>query len=423
MGQRVTIRPGTLRGTVAAMPSKSHIHRALICMALSPGRSALRNCAFCEDTRRTLEGLAALGFAAAHDYDGGRRLLQISGRPVPPGGVKTVDCGESGSTLRFLLPLAVAAGLPCRFVGRGRLMDRPLEPYFELMEKQGVTYFLDGDTLEIDGHWREKTFAIRGDVSSQFLSGLLLALPLIGGGAVKVTTPLQSSGYAEMTIEAMARHGADVAKQGGVYTLKQGSGYRPVDTAAEGDYSHAAFFLAAGALGGDVTVTGLPARSRQGDRVVFRLLAEMGADIRREGDGVRVSGTAVRPFDVDVTDVPDLMPVLSVLACGAEGKSVIRGAGRLRLKESDRLHAMAEGLERLGARVIEGTETLEIWGEGHLHGGAVSAHGDHRIAMALAVAALMAEGPVTLDGAETVAKSAPQFWEEFRSLGGYADVE
>lgn len=412
--RRVTVLPGRLSGRVAAVPSKSDAHRALIAAALADGGSAVAPLGESDDVRLTARALERMGLGR---YENGRMIGGGAMADFP-----TVPCGQSGSTLRFLIPLALTKGEGARFTGEGRLMRRPLAVYENLCASQGVAWQLAGDTLTVRGRLRPGDFVLPGDVSSQFVTGLLFALPLLAGDStLRFASPLQSMPYVRMTIRTLAAFGVTVAERPGGFDIPGGQRYHPCDYAVEGDWSYAAFPLVAGALGGPVTVGGLNRRSLQGDRAIEALLGRMGARLTWGPDGLtaQAGGQGLRPIQADLSDIPDLGPALAVAALGARGESRLTGARRLAAKECDRLAAILDLARDLGGEAIApDPDTLVIRGRGSLAGGAGRTRRDHRMAMALAVAAGLCRGPVTLDDADCVAKSAPPFWAHFEQLGG-----
>ena len=404
-----TVSPASLCGTLDVIPSKSASHRAVMMAALCKEDTRLAPLQRSRDIEATLACAAALGLGQ-HDA---------------PQGLRTLDCGESGSTLRFFIPIALDGRGPVRFVGHGRLMQRPLSVYEQLFVPRGVRWALSGDTLTVEGQLQSGEYALRGDVSSQFITGLLLALPLLSGDSViRITTALESRGYVELTRRIQAAFGVTSRWADG-HTLLVPGGQTPVSPgsfAIEGDWSHAAFYLVAGALGkaGPLTLRRLCIDSTQGDRAIVPILRGMGARIEETSQGLTVYPSVLHGAQVDVTQVPDLVPVLAVAMAGAQGESRITGAARLRIKESDRLSAIASALCAYGAEVRELPDGLVIRGGQPLHGAAVDGRNDHRIVMAMAVAAALCDGEITISDAEAVAKSAPAFWQEYASLGGQA---
>ncbi|MGF0007743.1 3-phosphoshikimate 1-carboxyvinyltransferase [Eubacteriales bacterium SGI.150] len=383
----VTITPGLLRGAITPPPSKSQAHRLLIAAALADGESRIEHLADSQDIQATRRCMAA---------------LKAPGEDLP-----VLDCGESGSTLRFLIPVALALRGGGRFTGRGRLMARPQKPYFDLFDEKGIAYRQEDGVLTVQGRLTPGTFALPGDVSSQFVTGLLYALPLLEGDSrITLTTPLESRGYVDMTLEALERFGIRAeCPDGRTLRVPGGQTYRPCRAAVESDYSQAAFYYAANGLGGQVEILGLNPRSAQGDRCIVPYHMQLC------GPG---------EAELDVSQCPDLVPPLAAHAALRQGITRIVNAARLRIKESDRLTAVTQVLTALGADVVEGADRLTITGqpEGLAGGVTVDSHNDHRIAMMAAIAATRCAAPVTIIGAECVAKSYPDFWEDYERLGG-----
>ncbi|MFZ5974139.1 MAG: 3-phosphoshikimate 1-carboxyvinyltransferase [Bacillota bacterium] len=416
----MAVSPRKLQGTLAVQPSKSAAHRALCCAALADGVSNISNIVLSDDVRATCEGIQALELA---DVQIAHAQMQVSGWRTPCEKARSVDCNESGSTLRFLVPMAlIRGGGRVRFTGRGRLMQRPMEIYHAIFRQNGVEWSADGESITVSGRLKPGTYEMPGNVSSQFLTGLLFALPVLDGDScIRLSSPLESGGYVEMTRAMQARFGVHSAFTD-AFTLHipGNQRYTSCDVRIEGDYSHAAFFMVAGAVGGDVTLKGLSADTTQGDRAIVDILRRMGADISEDENGIHICGKGLHGTEIDASQIPDLIPVLSVAACAAKGETRIYNAARLRFKECDRLSAVAEELGALGAAIRESADELHIRGTGALKGGVCKSHSDHRMAMSLAVASSICTEEVVIDGWECVSKSAAAFWEEFRELGGCA---
>ncbi len=406
----LTITPAGLSGRVVPPPSKSQAHRFLIAAALAEGVSRVSNVALSQDIRATLACLEELGAEIALEGD----VAQVRGMganamsPLRRMALPRLDCGESGSTLRFLIPLALAVRGGGVFTGRGRLMERPQGPYEVLLADKGIAWTRGAGTLSVQGRLAPGRYALPGDVSSQFFTGLLYALPLLDGPSVLLpTSPLESEGYVRLTLDALARFGVEFPAALSLppqWHIPGGLTYRPAQVAVEADWSQAAFWYVAQALGSPVEVAGMDPASLQGDGVILSLL-----------------DTLARPGDaaLDVSQCPDLVPPLAAMAALRPGGTTrLERAGRLRMKESDRLSAVAAALNALGGQVTEGEDFLEFHGVDALAGGAADARNDHRIAMMVAVAATRSRGDVTLTGAESVAKSYPDFWQEYQRLGG-----
>ena len=413
----VYIRPGPPpSGVLAAPPSKSMAHRAVLCAALADGESRLTGLAHSQDIDATLGAAAALG----EQVEAGESWARIAGAAPLQAPAAPVDCCESGSTLRFLIPLAALTGRPVAFTGRGRLMQRPQSVYQELFASQGLRFGQEGDTLTVAGPLRPGCFSLAGDVSSQFISGLLFALPLLDGDSrLCLKPPVESRSYIEMTRAAQSRFGVASAWLD-EYTLAVpgGQAYRPRDMAIEGDWSQAAFPAALGVLAGDVTVTGLEPGTLQGDAVILDILRRCGGRAEAVPGGVRFQKSALHGTKIDLADCPDLGPILMALGLLCEGETLITNAGRLRLKESDRIAAMEQELRKLGGRIESDGGTVTVRRSAlHAPAGPLWGHNDHRVVMSLTVLAAAAGLPVQIDGAEAVAKSWPGFFAAVRQLG------
>ena len=409
------ILPGSRCGAVTVPASKSRAHRLLICAALSREKSRIRCRGLSDDIWATIRCLRALGAEIEEENE----VLRVSPIRALPAEECLLPCGESGTTLRLLLPVLGALGVRAVFRREGRLPQRPLAPLDRELCAHGMGLREEGALLHVEGRLRPGAFCLPGNVSSQYISGLLLALPLLEGESrLRVVPPVESGPYIAMTEDALRLAGLSFEKKETDYAFPGGerpclSGLHTV----EGDWSNAAFFLCMGALSEKgVLARGLDLRSLQGDRAVLALLRDFGAEVREEKDGVLVRRGSLRGLEIDAAPIPDLIPVLSVLAAGAEGDTRIRNAARLRLKESDRLKTTAALLRGLGGSVEELADGLVIHGRGSLPGGVADSAGDHRIAMAAAVAACLCKGPVELSGAESVAKSYPLFWEDLQKL-------
>lgn len=402
---KVLIRPCELKGSVTPPPSKSMAHRLMIAAGLGSGESRVENVAFSKDIEATLRCMEALG--CRYERDGSTLTLHGRCAHVPAAEFPHMDCGESGSTLRFLIPIALAMAGGGSFIGHGRLMERPQTPYFDLFDEKGIYHALKDGVLTVRGQLTPGEYRLAGNVSSQFFTGLLYALSLLDGPSTVIsTTALESADYIEMTIAAMKAAGVVVEKADGRTFRVTPAPYRPFTAAVEADWSQAGFWYAAAFLDHAVTPTGLKTDSAQGDKVVYQHYWRLA----RPGD-----------VEIDLSDCPDLLPPLAVMAAVRSGTTSFTGAARLRLKESDRLATVAALLYNLGIKVQERPDGLTVTG-GHLTGGTVEGANDHRIVMAAAIAATRASGPVTITDAQAVSKSYPDFFDVFKSLGGDMDV-
>ena len=414
----IVIEPSPLKGEIAAIPSKSVAHRMLICAALADGPTTLRIPKTSDDIDATADCLRALGAAITvnnEDYIV-EPIAQIENIPL-------LDCGESGSTLRFLLPVAAAAADRCRFDGHGRLPERPLSDLTDAMKEHGVSF--DGEKLPftIGGRLRGGIYRLPGNVSSQYITGLLLALPLCEEDSViELTTALESASYIDITLSVLKTFGITVHCERNRYIIPGKQVFRsPGTLPVEGDWSNAAFFLTAAALNNDITMTGLNPNSAQGDRKIIALLEQLGAVTQKDNGRLTLRSDDLKGCTIDIQDTPDLLPVLSVAAAFAQGETTFINAARLRLKESDRLASSAAMIENLGGRAEVGEDELTVYGTG-LIGGTVESCNDHRIAMSAAVAATRCSKPVTILHAEAVKKSYPGFYNDYNKTGGKAHV-
>jgi len=417
----VWIEPSGLQGRIRIPPSKSISHRAIICAGLAQGTSSIGNIILSEDIEATLEAISALGACVEKDPE--NYTLEITGTSFPRRVKQSIDCRESGSTLRFLIPLAALTGTAITLTGKGRLKERPLDEYYKIFDQQGIKYKTDRGflPLTLEGNLNPGIYSIRGDVSSQFISGLLFALPLLSGNSkIVVTTEMESRGYIDLTIDILEKYGIKVENNHYREFLIEGNQkYNKTNYNIEGDYSQAAFWIVAASLRGSIDCLGLNPESVQGDRMIIDITGKMGAHIEQTQEGLSIKTAVTRGTVIDAAQCPDLVPVLAVLGAFSQGITTIVNAGRLRIKESDRLKAIATELNKLGAKVQEFDEGLKIEGVEILEGGTVvDSWNDHRIAMALAVAALKCKKPVEITGFEAVKKSYPHFWDDFYKLGG-----
>ena len=411
-----TVSPGARTGSVRIPASKSQAHRLLICAALGAQPVTLRCDGISADIAATVRCLRALGADITDDGAGTLHIVPIAGEMPQHADLL---CGESGSTLRFLLPVAGALGADVTFHMQGRLPQRPLAPLDAVLTAHGMTLRREGALLHAGGQLHPGDYALPGDVSSQYISGLLMALPrLPGESTLAVTGRLESAGYIAMTEDALRLSGIRLQKQERTYTISGGQTARlPAQCHVEGDWSNAAFFLCMGALSpAGVTVTGLASDSSQGDRAVLDVLRRFGADVRETQDAVTVRRGALRGVTIDAAPIPDLIPVLSVVAALADGQTQVVNAARLRLKESDRLESTAAMLRALGAQVEVHDSGLTVTGRKVLTGGTVDPQHDHRIAMAAAAAASGSTAPVTVRDCVCIEKSYPRFWTDLSAL-------
>ncbi len=410
---------GKLKGCVTPPPSKSQAHRLLICAAL--GKSAVK--IYCDslndDLCATMESLNALG--ADITYNGG--AFEVTPVSMRKGGV--MPCGESGSTLRFLLPVAAALGADATLTGKGKLPQRPMDTLFDALTEHGIelTELCENAHLPLKckGRLTPGEYSLPGDISSQYFTGLLFALPLLGSPSnINIIGELTSASYVGMTLDALRLSGIEIKERDGGFSVPAPQEYTlPSPLRVEGDWSAAAFWLVAGVIGDEaLSICGMNPASLQGDRRIIDHLRKMGADIRITDDAIIASPSKLHGAELDCTDTPDLVPILGVAAAAAKGETLFTHVGRLRYKESDRLEAMRTLLASFGIFSEIGEDTYKVTG-----GKAVAAHpvdsfGDHRIAMSAAIMSTIADGETVINNAECVAKSYPLFYEDFKALGG-----
>ncbi len=405
----IRITPAKLSGSVTIPSSKSYAHRALICAALAEGSSVISGINMSKDIEATISAMNALG-ADCHETGEGKVAVTGIGRASKKA---VIDCNESGSTLRFIIPVAAALGADTEFHGRGRLPERPIDIYTRELSRKGISFDYDHTMpFSISGKLDSGIFEVEGDVSSQFITGLLFALPLLKGDSViKLTSHLESKPYADITIDCLKKFGIEVQECSEGYRICGGQKYKPCDMAVEGDYSQAAFFYTANALGGEITLHNLNKNSVQGDKKILEII-----------DDMCYNGNELNCFNADCSDIPDLVPVLTVLGCFGKDVSRIYNAKRLKIKESNRLEAISVTLNSLGGKVTVTDDGLVIEPVEKLHGGVVDSFGDHRIVMSAAIAAEKADGDIIIKGAEAVEKSYPDFFRDYNNLGGKANV-
>ena len=424
------IYPGKLSGEVKIPPSKSMAHRAVICAALGDGVSKVTNIDYSDDIIATIEAMRALGAKITKKEDylevyGVNSLENIEANSVKE--QRTIDCNESGSTLRFLVPIAALFDGVNRFVGRGNLGKRPLDTYYKIFNEQGIKYsYKDGILdLKTEGKLKAGEFKMEGNISSQFITGLLFTLPLLDGDSkIVITTEMESKGYIDLTLRAIKDFGVEIINNNyEEFIIKGNQIYKSIDYRVEGDYSQAAFFFCADALSSNIVLNDLKLDSLQGDKEVIDILQRMGLKLNNKDNGLIGSASlGLKSTIIDGSQCPDIIPVVSLVAALSEGTTEIINAGRLRIKECDRLAAVTSELNKLGAKIIEKEEGLIIEGVKELKGNVeVWSHKDHRIAMTMAIASTMCKEPIILKDYECVSKSYPQFWDDFKNLGGVFD--
>lgn len=417
----IRITPSSLKGDIRIPPSKSLAHRAVICAGLSEGISNIYNIIFSEDIKATTMGMESFGIGVNRKDES----INIKGKSKLSLVNSIINCKESGSTLRFLIPLALLTGEEISFEGRGKLVSRPLDVYYEIFKNQNIHYENNNGQLplKVKGSLKPGTFYVKGNVSSQFVTGLMFALPLLEGDSkIIVTTELESKGYVDLTIDCMDKFGVKIEnKDYKEFYIKGNQKYINRDYRVEGDFSQAAFWIVAGILGTNVKCKDLNLNSLQGDKIILDIVKEMGANIKISEDTIEACESQTKGIVIDASECPDLVPILSVLGALSEGTTKIINAERVRIKECDRLKAMQTELTKVGADIEETEDGLIIKGKRSLKGGTVDSWNDHRIAMAMAVASIKCEEPIIITNSNAVTKSYPEFWKDFKMLGGNID--
>ena len=417
------IYPSKLKGEVKIPPSKSMAHRAIICAALSDGLCIIENIDYSDDIIATIDAMNSLGAKIVKHKD----YIEVIGAYGSDEKVKEnriIDCNESGSTLRFLVPISLLFKGSSKFIGRGNLGKRPLTTYYNIFERQGIEYSYEEGNLNlvINGELKPGTFEVEGNVSSQFITGLLFTLPLLKEDSkIVITTEMESKGYIDLTLRAMSDFGVKIINNNyREFIIKGNQKYNVRNYRVEGDYSQAAFFLCADSLGNDVLCKDLDLNSLQGDKEVIDILERMNVVFNANDIGVKgTTNGKLSSAVIDGSQCPDIIPVLTSVAALTKGTTEIINAGRLRIKECDRLTAVTSELNKLGAKIIEKEDGLVVTGVEKLQGGVeVWSHKDHRIAMTLAIASTRCEEPIVIKDYECIAKSYPNFFEDFKTLGG-----
>lgn len=409
----ITVRPSFLKGSITAPPSKSMTQRAIAASLLAKGTTTIVNPSNCEDSVAALGMIRKLGAEVV----GGTGDLVVNGGFLLHG--TRLHCGESGLAMRMFAPIAALRKEEITFTGEGSLTRRPVAMISEALGQLGVEVKTNNGLLPftVKGPLKGGSAAIDGSVSSQLLTGLLMALPLAEGDSEIRVNNLKSKPYIEMTLQLLNAFGIVVENDKlETFRIKGGQAYKPIEFPVEGDWSGGAFLLVAGVLNGEITVKGLEKGSFQSDKAVLEALKMAGAVLTQSENEIRIAKSSLKAFHFDATECPDLFPPLAVLAAGCSGTSTLSGVGRLTHKESNRATAISEEFSKLGVSVTIDGDTMHITG-GKINGAFVNSHHDHRIAMMEATAALIASGPITIAGAESVAKSYPAFFSHLKKLG------
>jgi len=416
---QITIQSAKFSGSIIAPPSKSLSHRVMIAAALSAGVSEIYGIRESVDIRATKLCLETIG--ANIKLEDNTMTVQGVGKPESLTDT-TMFCEESGSTLRFMIPIAALTGQFISFDGKGKLKTRPIDPYFDIFERSDIQYEYDNKLpLKIRGGLKSGIYEMPGHISSQFVTGLLMALPLLTGNSELImTTKLESRDYVDLTLQVLASFGIEIINHNyEKFEIQGNQNYKSQNMKIEGDYSQMAFWAVAGVIGNDpIVIENATVDSKQGDARIFDILKEMGGRIEVDGETLTVFPSKTKNIRIDASEIPDLVPILAVLGTFSEGTMEIYGAERVRLKESDRLAAIACELNKVGGAVVETEDGIKITGVNQLGGGTVDGWNDHRIVMAMSVAAIRCSSQLTIDGWEAINKSYPDFYRDYQKLGG-----
>lgn len=414
----IKIENRQLKGSLDAISSKSMAHRYLFCSALSDSETLLYLPDISEDIQITINCLKTLGakIEIKEDY----LLIKPIDKTKLSKEIYSFDLKESGTTLRFLLPIASTLVESSKFTGSGRLPARPIKELLQILKKSNCILSSDNMPFEIINKFKFKDVSIVGNISSQYISGLLLASPLQDEDInINVLGNLESKPYVDMTIQVMKEYGVYVNEAKNNYSVNKTYYKSPKKAVVEGDWSNMAFFLVAGAISENpINISGLNLNSLQGDKKILEILKSFGANISMDKSMITVSKNILNPLEIDISDIPDLLPILAVLSAKAIGKTRFYNAGRLRFKESDRLKSTSNMIKNLGGNSIEKDDELIIIGSGKLNGGSVDSYNDHRIAMSASIASIICKNPVILKNEKSVNKSYSKFYKDFESLGG-----
>lgn len=418
----ISINPNLLNGIVDVPASKSIMHRALICASLSNGSCTISNTYLSEDIKATIKCLENLGAS----FEISENKIKVNGIKNSPKNV-VLDCNESGSTIRFLIPIAMALGVDSKFIGKGKLVTRPLDTYLETFKDKGVTFNYNGNLPAFSsGKLSAGNYTIKGNVSSQFITGLLFALPLLNGdSSITVLPPFQSKSYVNITLSCLKSFGIEIVEDGLTYHIKGNQSYKANDYYVESDYSQVAFFLVANVLGNNIKVKTFYPNSVQGDSAIIDILKKIGIECIFNNGVLQTNIIDKKPFDIDAGDIPDLVPILCILACFCNGISTISNVYRLKIKESNRILSTIDIISKLGGDIYYDENNDKIIVKGGLtkfNSCTLNTYNDHRIAMCSAVASTISNGPVNILGADCVSKSYPTFFDVFKNLGGEYNV-
>ncbi|MGD9964723.1 MAG: 3-phosphoshikimate 1-carboxyvinyltransferase [Candidatus Izemoplasmatales bacterium] len=411
---KVRVYPGFAKGQIVVPPSKSLLHRSIICACMANGKSIIKNIVMSEDIKATINAFKTMGVK----IEKLENSLEISSSGILPFfGDEIIDCKESGSTIRFLMPLfANKKGI--YFTGKESLLNRPFKIYEDIFKKNNVIFKKIDGKIYIQNELQANTYEVLGNISSQFISGLLFSLPLKKSDSIiKIIGNLESKKYVDMTIDVLKEFGISISKEENVYYIKGNQKYLPSNYKVESDYSQLAFFAVAGIINGDIAIQNLNTESLQPDFEIINLIEKMGGKIIKEKNIYKFIKSETNGINIDVSQNPDIAPILSILAAVSKGETCFENAQRLRYKETDRLKATSESLNLLGVKCKVKNDSFTVHGQNILQGNSFSSYNDHRMVMSISIAALRANSPITIEGAQAVNKSYPDFFEDLKSLG------
>lgn len=416
----IELFPSVLKGEIKAPPSKSLTHRALICAALSNGQSKITNVAYSDDILATIDALELLG--AKFEKHGSKLIVKGTKRIKAPS--EPINCNESGSTLRFLIPVFSLSNKKISFTGNPSLIKRPQSIFEEIFKKDGNTFKIDNNNIVVNGSVTAREYVIKGNVSSQFFSGLMFALPLLEeDSTILLDGILESKAYVDLTIQTLEEFGIEIQELENGYFIKGNQSYEPRNYDIEGDYSQAAFFLVGGVLNGQIKVSDLDHESFQGDKAIITLIKKMNGKVIYMENGFITQSSSTIGRTIDLSDFPDLGPIIALLGSLSKGKTIITNASRLRIKESDRIESTVRTLKKLGANISSTKDEIIIKGKTSLKGGVtVDSYNDHRIAMMVSIAASLSKEKVILTNANAVSKSYPNFFKDYESVQGKLNI-
>ncbi|MCR5786240.1 MAG: 3-phosphoshikimate 1-carboxyvinyltransferase [Acholeplasmatales bacterium] len=415
----VRIRPHKLSGEVIVPPSKSLAHRAIICASLAQGTSVISNVSYSKDILATISAMESLGAIIDRNGD----TLTITGSNPIFKNTHTIDANESGSTLRFLIPIALVFNDNATFVGHNRLVKRPLDVYFDIFDKLNINYSHNSYLpLTVNNSLKSGDYIITNNSSSQFITGLLFALPMLNGDSrIILTEKLESIGYINLTLDLLQKFGIKIIFKDNMFIVPGSQTYKPFNYKVEGDYSQAAFFFVAQALGNDIKVSGLTDKSLQGDKEIVNDLIKAGCNFKYDNGSYTLISKELRPVELDMSQTPDLGPILSVLFTQINGKSSLVNAERLRIKECDRITDVLTELKKCNVNCSETKDSLTIQGISNINGATLDSHNDHRLVMSFAIMSTVSNEDIIIKNAGAVSKSFPNFFDVFKALKG--DIE